>query len=61
MGIKLKPTKNKIRFRFGDDKQNSLVTILIRILIPGYRFVIEEVDVVHVDVPLLIGLDFFSR
>ena len=60
-GVKFKPKKNKRKFRFGDDKQKSLGTINVRIPIQGYRIIVEKVDVVPVDVPFLIGLDFLDK
>ena len=55
---KFRPKMNNNRYRFGNDRQNSLGLITVRIPIGKHIVVIEKVDVVNANAPFLIGLDF---
>ena len=60
MGVKFKPIPNKHLYQFGNDVQNSLGSIKMRIPINDDKIIIVDVDVVSADVPFLIGLDFLD-
>lgn len=54
-------TPLRTRFRFGNETQPSLGTIPVRILTPISSMIFREVDVVAVDVPVLLVLDFMDE
>ena len=57
--MNLNPSEN--RFRFGDNSQRSLGSIIMKIPLGDKRLIIEKVDVVKSDIPFLIGLDFMDK
>lgn len=61
MNITYNLRKNKNKYKFGDDKQNSLGALSIKIPILDKMVIHESVDVVRANVPLLIGLDFLDK
>ena len=61
MGFKFKPKRSEQTFKFGDDLQKSVGTINIRIPIKLHHVIKLYVDVVDVNVPFLLGLDFLDK
>ena len=61
MGVNFRPHKINHKYQFGEDKQNSLGSIPIRIPIQDNKVIQTEVDVVAANVPFLIGLDFLDK
>ncbi len=61
MGVKFKLKRSDKRYLFGDDKQNSMGKITIRIPLVDDKVIQIEVDVVQANVPLLIGLDILDK
>ena len=61
MGFKFKPKRSEQTYKFGDDLQKSVGTINIRIPIKHHRVIKLDVDVVDVNVPFLLGLDFLDK
>ena len=61
MGVKFKTSKNKNKYKFGNDRQKSLGAMNIRIPIPGYKVINLKVNVVSANVPFLIGLNFLDK
>ncbi len=61
MGIKFKPRKNYNRYKFGDNTQQSLGSINIRIPLQDNNMINVPVDVVRADVPFLIGIDLLDE
>ena len=61
VGFKFNPGQSQRTFRFGRDKAKSLGTIVVRIPVPGNAYLELKVDVVHPNVPLLMGLDAMDK
>ncbi len=61
MGIKFKPMKSNHRYKFGEDKQDSIGSIYIRIPLISNKMIQIKVDVVRANVPFLIGLDLLDE
>lgn len=61
MGIKFELNKSQNKFRFGDPRCRSLVTIPITVSVFESRGVPTEVDVVSENVTFLVGLDFLHN
>lgn len=61
MRVKLKTKENSNKYKFGEDQQNSLGSMRIRIPIPDHKMITERVDIVKADVPFLIGLDLLDK
>ena len=61
VGVKFKPSRSRHSFRFGSDVQSSLGSMPIRIPTGNGGFLPLNVEVVDIDVPLLIGLDFLKK
>ena len=60
MKIKFRPKKSRNKYKFGQDTQNALGSIIMRIPIGRKELVTEKVDIVRANVPFLIGLDFLD-
>lgn len=61
MKIEFNPKKSSNKYRFGDDQQQSIGTITIRIPIMDNLVISKKVDVVPANVRFLIGLDFLDK
>ena len=55
------PRTTRPIFRFGKDRQGSIGTCHLRIPYAGSNFMMLELDVVDIDVPLLLGLDTLDK
>ena len=60
-GRHIKPITNGRLFRFGKGSQRSYGVLLIRIPTPDNRHIELMVEVVHADIPFLLGLDIITR
>jgi hypothetical protein len=61
IGIPFNPRRSPLSFRFGSDFQRSLGTIPIRIPTANGAFLSVQVDVVNIDIPFLLGLEFLKK
>ena len=61
MGVPLKTSYSKSKFRFGGHRQDSLGKISIKVPLGDFAMITEEVDVVKPSVPFLLGLDFMDK
>ena len=61
VGQKLKLSRSKIRFHFGDGCRNSLGRMELRLPTPNGGYIPIHTDVVDSDIPLLLGLEFLRQ
>ena len=61
MGVPLKTSYSRSKFRFGGHRQDSLGKISMKVPLGDFAMITEEVDVVKPSVPFLLGLDFMDK
>lgn len=54
------PNPGKVIFKFGSDRHEGLGTLDVRIRVDDNHFIETRVDVVDVDIPFLLGLEFLD-